>query len=151
MSIWTYAEGFSPGEKWGEPDRMNGLLLLLLAALRREFRAVDASARFIVHAGFATSGHAPRSQHYSGNAADFHVETTLSYGDQVALMVDALDGLQVTDRVGLGIYPHWNSPGFHLDVRGEKRRWGRLGGGYVSFEEAMEAMEEGEDDHTHNR
>ena len=42
-------------------------------------------------------------------------------------MIEALNDLQVAEKVGFGIYPDWNSPGFHLDARGEWARWGYIG------------------------
>jgi uncharacterized protein YcbK (DUF882 family) len=136
--IWEHTEGFSQKEKWGKPHSVNGLLLLLLTALRKEFRMFDPSASFVIHNAYDTSGHTPNSQHYKGNAADFHIITTMSYKGQVTVMRTFLASLQVSDRVGFGIYPQWNNKGFHLDVRGEPKRWGHIDGKYVSLEKALE-------------
>jgi hypothetical protein len=43
---------------------------------------------------------------------------------------------------GLGIYPDWAHPGFHLDLRGYKARWGRVEGSYVAYEEALHFAKE---------
>ena len=140
MNIWDYVKGFSPNEKWGKPERMNGLLLLLLPIIRLEFLKEDANCRFIIHCGFEEDGHAPKSQHYRGNAVDFHIETSLPYSRQVEKMLVILDGLQVSNYVGLGIYPTWQHKGFHLDVRGSLSRWGYLGEKQVSYENALEVI-----------
>jgi hypothetical protein len=134
MKIWGAIEGFRPGEQynnknaWGDPFRMNGFTLLLLSAIRATFREKDPTATITIHAGFAIRGHSSKSQHYKGNAGDFHVNTTLSYPEQIECMLEALDDLQVAEKVGFGIYPDWNSPGFHIDDRGEWARWGYIGG-----------------------
>jgi uncharacterized protein YcbK (DUF882 family) len=127
---------FHPEEKgWkGNFHKVNGLLLLLLDALREEI-----GCPFVIHCAYETSGHSPKSQHYLGNAVDFHIEG-LPFLEAMGRMERALENLQVSDRVGLGIYPHWLHPGFHLDVRGLRARWGRfdygLSRGYVSYEVA---------------
>ena len=122
-----------PGWK-GNFHKVNGLLLLLLDALREEI-----GHPFVVHCAYETGGHSPNSQHYLGNAVDFHIEG-LSFPEAIERMEEALERLQVADRVGFGIYPDWNNPGFHLDVRnvGRKVRWGRIGEQYVSYQEALE-------------
>lgn len=139
--IWEMVEYFSPTEKWGNPDRMNGCLILTLNAVRGVYDYDPTAHRFVIHCGFDTQGHTEKSQHYVGNAVDFHVED-IGIDDpfhvQVVKMNRALKELQLLDHVGLGIYPQWNSPGFHLDVRGKKGRWGMLNGEYVSFSKAFE-------------
>jgi len=135
--IWNHVKGFTEAEAWGEPGRMNGLLLMLMTALRAEFRCEDPTAQFIIHNGFATSGHSEKSQHYVGNATDFHIESIVPFTEQVELVEGILKDLQVAHVVGLGIYPTWRHRGFHLDVRGRHSRWGFLGEQMVSFAEAL--------------
>jgi len=122
QSIWQIIEKyFVRKEAWGDPDRMNGLLLLLLFGIRQNI-PLD----FVVHYG--TQGrHSLDSQHPPGNAVDGHFITSASFYKQILLMEYTLDRLQVADRVGLGIYPAWKIPGFHLDVRGHRARWGWIG------------------------
>jgi len=132
MCVFQYLQWFSPNENWGDPFMMNGLLLLLLDAIRGRW-----GKPFVIHCGYETSGHASKSQHYVGNAVDFHIKDELPFYAQVEKMEQILAELQVADKVGLGIYPDWAHPGFHLDVRGTRARWGRIGGKYVSFKEAL--------------
>ncbi len=127
MRIWDYIKGFSREEKWGEPDKMNGLTLLLLSAVRKSIRELDPNAYIVIHAGYATKGHTSNSQHYHGNAVDFHIVTVIPYDIQVGYVLNILKELQVFDKVGFGIYPDWRSPGFHIDCRGELARWGYIG------------------------
>ena len=129
ITIWNELKHFEITENWGEPDKMNGALLLLLDTIRDIY---DES--FVVHYGYATSGHCAHSQHYIGNAVDFHIDSVYSFKTQIDKMLNIFDILQVSDRVGFGIYPNWNNPGFHLDLEGKKARWGRIRTEYVSFE-----------------
>ena len=121
-SIWEIIEPhFSRKEPWGDSDKMNGLLLLLLFALREEI-----PWPFVIHYG-TLGKHSSDSQHPSGNAVDGHFITDIHFYDQILRVESALDALQVAGRVGLGLYPAWNTPGIHIDVRGRKARWGWIG------------------------
>lgn len=138
MLIWDYIEGFSRSENWGDPDKLNGFLLLALSAVRHLYREeYDPDAVFIVHYAYDLEGHVKKSEHYRGNAVDFHIKTKLNYLDQINALLDIFEKLQITDRVGFGIYPDWNNPGFHFDCRGEKARWGRVDSTYLSFKETV--------------
>jgi len=120
--IWDYIKHCSPREQWGSADRMNGLLLLLLDAVRDRW----GDAAFVIHCGFEAGGHAKDSFHKTGAAVDFHISSAITFPEQIKRMDMILKDLQVFDKVGLGIYPDWNNPGFHLDVRGSFARWGRI-------------------------
>jgi hypothetical protein len=131
---WGYIKHFSPRESWGAPDRMNGLLILLLDAVRDLW----GDAQFDIHCGFEAGGHAKDSYHKTGAAVDYHIESSLPFLKQIERLEAILKELQVFDKVGLGIYPDWNNPGFHLDVRGSFSRWGRIGVTYVGYADAIE-------------
>jgi hypothetical protein len=133
--------GFSPREAWGDPQKINGLLLLAIYALRLILQIA-----IVIHCAVETSGHAQKGQHPEGNAVDFHlVSSTLPFYEQILMVEKALKGLQIWDRIGIGIYPAWNTPGFHLDVRGKHAEWGWIGSVdekgnkiYVSYKTAKE-------------
>jgi len=137
--IWELIKHFSPGEAWGDPDKMSGAQLFTLESIRRVY-----NYPFKIHAGFATSGHSEASYHYTGEASDFHIEEDLSFYSQVIKMLQILDRLQLSGFIGLGIYPQWNNPGFHLDIRGRYQvtgkhdRWGYIDGKYVGFNYALD-------------
>jgi len=148
MTIWDKLQHFSRNENWGEPNRVSPLLLLTLEALR-EWTGWP----IVIHCAYATSGHSPRSFHYQGLAVDFHFETGVPYPRQIDYVLGFLDNsgfgvlagelararwFNFGQMCGLGIYPDWECPGFHLDVRNYPARWGRIGDKYVSFEEALE-------------
>ncbi len=119
MDIWTLIEPhFSRTEKWGDPKKMCYTLLSLLYLLRREI-----GKPFIIHAAYDQPGsHSDKSFHYTGEAVDFHI-VGMSFLDAISAVENALFQLRVLDSVGLGIYPDWEHPGFHLDSRGVKARW----------------------------
>ncbi|MFH1510947.1 MAG: tetratricopeptide repeat protein, partial [Candidatus Woesearchaeota archaeon] len=96
-------------------------------------------ASFCVHDGCAISGHVERSLHYikSGEnyckAVDFHLvyqANASQFSLQVASMYDTLKSLGLAGKAGFGVYPQWNSPGFHLDLRGYSVLWVNLNNDY---------------------
>ena len=136
MRVWDLLRHFSREEPWGDPDRVSGTLLLTLEAVRERL-----GWPIVVHAAYATAGHNPRGYHPRGLAVDFHFATELPLRHQVKHLLAALDDLQLAAHVGLGLYPDWTHPGFHLDVRGYRARWGRLGNRYVPWEKALAELE----------
>ncbi len=106
---WKYIKHFKPNENWGDPAKMDDLLLKHLDLLR-DF----AGFPFEVHCGYETSGHATNSYHYQGLAVDGHFEG-------LSLVEQFLFAIQFQFN-GIGIYPYWNKPGLHLDIRPGPRR-----------------------------
>jgi uncharacterized protein YcbK (DUF882 family) len=139
MSIWDELQYFKEDENWGDPEKMNGYLLLMLDKLRDLV-----GSPFVVHCGYENSGHATKSKHYTGDAVDFHIDTKIDFESQVKMMEYYLKDLQLENFVGMGIYPFWARKGFHIDCRGTKARWGCLRDGtYVSMEMALEQLKNG--------
>jgi hypothetical protein len=131
--IWTRIKRyFSKDEAWGNPEDISGLLLMVLYQIR-----LASGWPVIIHCG--TQGkHCKNSYHYKGLAVDFHFDTNVaSLTEQIQPLLNFLEEMQLKDFVGLGVYPEWNNPGFHLDVRGYKARWAFVGGKQVSFEEGI--------------
>jgi len=135
--IFDHVMHFDETEKWGDTTKMNGLLLLLVDALRR---IVDSP--FVIHCGYREGS--SEGEHALGNAVDFHIEW-LELQDAYERVVSGLKELQVLDRVGLGVYRDWNHPGFHLDVRGKKARWGAINMDgkqtYVTISDVVKSVE----------
>ena len=109
---WKKINNFTYKEKWGDPTQMDFRLIWRLDLFREEL-----DHKIIVHCGYDLSGHAPKSFHKVGKAVDFHVErlslsTVYSYLEKMWWVG------------GVGVYPYWNSPGFHIDL-GTYRRWYR--------------------------
>lgn len=107
---WQDFEHFNVREKWGNPEFMSYALVFMLEKLRKEI-----DKPFIIHCGYEATGHAPKSFHGCGMAVDFHVQ-----GIGLHTAWEAISKLWWFG--GLGMYPHWNNAGFHLDL-GKPRRW----------------------------
>ena len=101
---WKKYSNFSEVEPWGNPSLIDEQLVILLQSIRDH-----AQKPIIIHAG--TQGtHAPRSLHYIGKAVDFHIQNMC-----------VLDQYLIAEKIvgcgGIGIYPFWNNPGLHIDIR----------------------------------
>ncbi len=123
MDIFMELKHFTRNEAWGDPDKVNGALLMVMDALRTHL-----DQGIVIHNAYAQSGHSPKSYHYKGDAVDFHV-TELPFAEAVTKVLAFLKDFGLEAHVGLGIYPDWHTPGFHLDLRGSKTRWVRVAGG----------------------
>jgi len=119
-TVFDTLKYFTYGEKWGAPERISGLLLLTLDRVRESL-----GHTIVIHCGYEAAGRVANSQHTIGNAVDYHVEGIPFY-DAYTMQSAIFDFLQISDRIGFGIYPDWNTPGFHLDVRGTRARWGAV-------------------------
>lgn len=85
-----------------------------------------------------------KSYHHGGGACDFNLagdyegldkqERLLQFKKDLKKLRECLQDLGLMEIVGLGIYPQSYRPFFHLDIRGEKGRWGRINGNYVTYE-----------------
>jgi len=120
-SIWKYIKKyFSPYESWGNVEELSGILLIGLKLIRHEI-----NIPFIIHCG-TQGNHAKNSYHYRGLAVDGHFQTELPIWIQYDILENTLDNLQLKNYTGIGVYPFWNNPGFHIDFRGYMARWGRI-------------------------
>lgn len=132
---WERLKHFSQDEAWGDPAMMERETVFLLDCIRD-----DLGYSISIHCGYERRPHWPTSRHNSGSAVDFHVED-INFRDAVELVEETIQNLGVSERVGLGVYPHWNNPGFHLDARGYRARWGAVKRNgrqvYVSYDEAL--------------
>lgn len=130
MNIWEIVSPeFSKDENWGQPDKINGLLLLFLQRLRNRV-----GAPFHVNNAFRTG---KTGEHPRGNAVDGYFKS-LTFLEQMYRVEKAIKELQVENHIGLGIYLDWNVPGFHFDVRGERARWCRIDGKYLPIKDGID-------------
>jgi len=105
MIDWSKSKYFKKNENWGESTKMSPILIDMLNEFR-EF--VDKP--IIIHCGYSTDGHSTNSYHYRGLAVDLHIQN-IHYIEQLVL------AMQYKKFNGIGVYPYWNSPGLHLDIR----------------------------------
>lgn len=141
MKIWDNLLHFNENEAWGDPSKIDHMLLFILDGLRASLKS-----RVTILNAYAIKGHESGSQHYLGRATDFYCPD-LDYSVVLGIIIEYLENTKIGNKslaevVGLGIYPHNNF--FHLDVRGYEARWGRIKVNgedkYVSFEEALKEI-----------
>lgn len=123
MIMWEDTD-FTP-EEFGSLT-MNPILIQTLQALR------NYTGRPIhIHSGYRREG---GGFHPRGMAADIHIEG-------LGLVDQYLAAERFAEFGGIGVYPYWNNPGIHVDVRvGEvglpAARWGSTSRGvYVRLGE----------------
>lgn len=118
---WEQVHHFRPEEWRDDPSKVSPELVLILD----HFRSMI-NAPVIIHCAWQQDGHSLKSYHYTGQAVDFHVE-----GAPLELQYSVLASIR--DIGGLGFYPGWNLPGWHVDLRSGKDRleWRRKDGLYA--------------------
>lgn len=99
--LWEKVEHFNAFEDWGDPYKMWVILIYHLDSFREYLKKP-----LIVHCGWEMRD---SGWHPAGAAVDLHCPS-LSYKDL------AFKAMQFT-FTGIGLYPCWNNPGVHLDVR----------------------------------
>ena len=102
---WGIIKHFKKKEFGEGVENLDSNLIWLLDEFRK---AVGYPIK--IHCAWATNGHSPNSYHYKGQAIDCHIEE-LSLQDQF------MYALRFGAWKGIGIYPLWNNPGLHLDIR----------------------------------
>ena len=101
-ALWERVVHFNLFEDWGDPYKMRVWLLYYLDA----FRAYIDPHKLVVHCGWEIRD---KGWHPAGAAVDLHCPT-IKY-DELAYLAMQFP------FTGIGLYPYWNSPGLHLDVR----------------------------------
>ena len=138
MINWDRVKFFIPGEFQdpnhpGSGELIDGVTLLWLVELR-----IDTGWPIKVHweVGGAVDmdgshGHAKDSFHLAKNgcmAVDFHFITKASLRKQFYAVMNSKFS-------GIGIYPEWDNPGFHVDPRhfDLTQIWKKVGRKYIYF------------------
>lgn len=124
---FDYLSHFDRDESWGEPEKMSPLIFSAVDIIRHM-----ADWPLMVHCG--TQGkHKENSKHYDGMAIDGHFITDVALYFQATTIMRILKQTGLDQKMGIGLYPNWNSPGFHFDCRTSPARWGKIGPNYVSW------------------
>lgn len=116
---WLTIRHFSENEKWGNPEKMEYDLVKTLDDLR-DFIGFPIN----IHCGYEDRKN--NSQHCFGTAVDCHAKNLSLFEFYTAASRFEFNGI--------GIYPFWNNPGLHLDIRtsGHRAIWGKdIVGDYV--------------------
>ena len=101
--------------------------------------------KIVIHCFYDPKGHVGKSYHYvrtvNGKkmpavAVDFHV-LFCPFLLSVKLIREYYRDANLQDSCGYGIYPSWNNPGHHFDLRGYRARWGFIGKKEVPFDTAL--------------
>ncbi|SLM27824.1 hypothetical protein MTBBW1_1140014 [Desulfamplus magnetovallimortis] len=102
---------FRKSEFVKDPDKLHPLLMPLMDELRSL-----GGVPIHIHVAWDSSGHSKQSYHYKGMAVDFHFG---KLQDQVLTPVQQFASIRsIPEFTGIGFYPWWNNPGWHLDLRG---------------------------------
>lgn len=65
----------------------------------------------------------PLDVHAMGIAIDFHIIDTIPLKAQTQKLIESCEIIGIPFRVG--VYPHWNNPGFHLDILDVEKNKGK--------------------------
>jgi hypothetical protein len=138
---WKLLKYFYPNEAWGDPDKMNFMLLVLMDYFRA---SVPQGCKVKIHRGWSPDN--PKSLHYLAKAVDFHV-IGCGFLDAEYHLKNFLIRRGLMKEVELGIYPDWNDPGFHLGIQANGGTWaaryrqlesGRTEQYYIGYREGLD-------------
>lgn len=104
---WQHINHFHQGENWGDLDLLKFELVQKLDWMREEL-----GSPVFINCAADLTGHSTNSYHYKGMAADIHFSEDVLLGDVFILATRWFSGI--------GLYPFWNNPGLHVDIRSLK-------------------------------
>lgn len=137
-SFENFSPYFTPYENWGEISMVKWWHIKHLYDIRIAMEE-KYNWPIIIHCCYETSGHSKKSYHHKGMATDFNFKTDKPFYFQYEMLKKALILLDLWEFSGVGCYPEWNAPGFHLDGRGYGLRWYRANGKYYYGDQELEA------------
>jgi len=118
-ALWRQINHFTSDEAWGDPMQMDRRLIFELDDFRDY---LGRKHPIIVHCGYEIRPGRFGGQHPIGTAVDIHIK-------QMSLLDQFIKALRF-GFVGIGVYPIWNNPGLHLDMRinvPHRQLWGCVG------------------------
>lgn len=116
MRNWSRVKHFKREEWREDPDRILWSTVLLMDEMRDA-----AGVPIIIHIAYAVHGHENNSSHYGrlASGVDFHFHGW-----------SLLDQYLFAERFpwrGIGVYPYWQNPGLHVDLRVKGREYPNCG------------------------
>ena len=106
------------GNKYSYSVNYWALKLELIKELTMLHSRLPIDTDIILHYG-VEGEHSKNSFHYTGMAVDLHFERY----KQLIKTTELFEFLVKEWIGGIGVYPHWNAPGFHLDIGPVGRMW----------------------------
>lgn len=116
---WDAIKHFTAQEFGPDPSKVAWGVICLMDEIR-----ACAGVPVHIHCSWSLAGHSDRSYHYTGQACDFHFGG-LSFKAQYFLL------REFREIGGLGFYPQWNRPGWHVDLRPGFLQWVQRDGAYL--------------------
>lgn len=116
---WSLVRHFKREEWKHDPDKVQPDLVYLVDELRG-----TAGAPILIHVAFDPSGHVTDSGHYT-TSRDLAVAVDLHIAGW-SLLRQWLHAEKMVFN-GIGLYPHWQHPGLHVDLRRIGREHSNLG------------------------
>lgn len=110
-------------DEFDHPEMMDERVLVMLDAMVTEETKLKPGLEFIVHSDYRPGD--PK-EHGKGRAVDGHFQV---HGQVLPVLEQFLMAARY-QWSGIGLYPHWNDPGIHVDLMpltltGRRRLWWR--------------------------
>ena len=131
-TFWGKIKNFDKKEWKNDYKKVNERLVLLVDKLASFIKKEYNAAPCIIHVAWERTGHEENSQHYLGNAVDLDFRG-------VPLRWQLMSAERFAFG-GIGVYPFWNRPGLHLDIREVDigaRWWKDKSGEYKKFNDEL--------------
>ena len=147
LLLWIILDTFEISEAWGDPFEMHPILMYIIEKFNK---SLPHGCWIKIHCGYKERFSKKNSLHCEGRAIDFHVVGCSFIEAERHLMKFLNESVILYGRgehklinfVGVGIYPEWSDPGFHLDIRGKPSSWARLDGKYITYTKGLEIAKE---------
>jgi len=126
-----YKPKYFKAREFYDITKMSEMLLFILDIARGAFGRKYPKVSFnINYSNNPKDKHVPNSKHYSNEAVDMYIkayydynkENPVPYKDIVIDLVQLFKITTIWDNIGIGIYPDWHRPGFHLDFSPHNHR-----------------------------
>lgn len=106
----NYPKHFPKNEWVKDPSKVSQILMNCLEQIR-----IKTDTIMIIHVAWDDGGHATNSYHYKGMAVDFHFKGDITKLEQLEAII------AIPELNGIGFYPEWEHPGWHVDIRRANR------------------------------
>lgn len=119
ITDWGKVRHFNVGEFGPRAELVHPTLVHIMDELRER-----SGWAIRINVAWAEKGHSEKSYHYTGQAIDFAFLRGSSLEQYCFLR-------EFREIGGIGFYPEWNTPGWHIDLRSGFLQWVRHYGIYT--------------------